>query len=94
MSYWSAAICRTILWTVAKRITVSDIVQDTWILPEDVIATLKDMDVVESEHGGNGALAINRARVKTWGEMNKMASETTVDRNAFAEAFNGEARPA
>ncbi|KAI9752399.1 MAG: hypothetical protein M1815_000532 [Lichina confinis] len=47
LSFWSATIARYILSYPAKRrISVQNISEDTFILPADVVAALKDMDVL------------------------------------------------
>ncbi|KAK4984333.1 SAS complex subunit [Elasticomyces elasticus] len=48
MAFWSAAIYRYILSVPSKRsLTVRTLSEAIWIMPDDVIAALKEMEVVE-----------------------------------------------
>ncbi|KAJ9626304.1 SAS complex subunit [Taxawa tesnikishii (nom. ined.)] len=89
LAYWSAAISRCILAAPAKRsLTIRDIVRETWILPEDVVAALKEMAVFEADKDANGAVLVNKARVKVWAEANGVSAAALVDSAAFVEGFD------
>jgi len=92
LAYWSASICRSILSSSLKRTTIQALVEDTWILPEDVIATLKEMDLIESGARQNGDASIDKARVRAWIQANKISIEPAVQRGAFA-FIQGSERP-
>ena len=60
LAFWSATLARYITANIPndRRITVKEISEGTYILPDDVIATLKDMNVLERVGGnrcGDGA---------------------------------------
>jgi len=64
--YWSTTLARTILSSPSKRpLTVSNLVESTYIVPEDIVATLQAMDVLETRQKKT---VINKARVRAWAE--------------------------
>lgn len=89
LAYWSASICREILSSTQKSFTVQAIVDNTWILPEDVIATLKEMDVVEPQEMPGGSAVIERSRVENWSAENRIAIKAVVQRSGFLLGLNG-----
>ena len=51
--YWSQTLARTIFTCPSKKIvTVRDLREKTYIVPEDIIATLQTMDVLEQKKKG------------------------------------------
>ena len=88
LAYWSTAVARSVLSSTAKQISVRQLVDDTWILPEDVIAALKEMDVVEEHHHAkHHRVTVDRARLKTWIRENQATIEPLVTSDGFVEAF-------
>ncbi|KAK8206821.1 SAS complex subunit [Zalaria obscura] len=88
LAYWSAAICRYLLTLPPKRsASIGSITQETWILPEDVIAALKWMSVLEDEKNPDGAVVVQKAKVRAWAEANGVAAASAVDLAAFVEAI-------
>jgi len=83
--YWSQTLARTILNTPSKKtVTVHDLREKTYIVPEDIIATLQAMDVLEQRKKGGAEAVINKARVRAWAERNKVNVKTCpVDPDAF-----------
>jgi len=74
LAYWSAAVCRSLLSMSAEHVTVKDLVNDTWILPEDVIASLKEMKAFEPLKKPSSQAVINRAQIQSWASTNKVTS--------------------
>jgi hypothetical protein len=65
--YWCQALARTILAAPKnKKLTVLDLRNETYIVPEDIIATLQSMQVLEQRKKGGGEAVINKARVRDW----------------------------
>ena len=65
MRFWEARIARAILELKAKRtLTVGEIAQACWVLPEDVVGTLKDMGVLAASKRADGAAVVSKARLK------------------------------
>ncbi|KAF4547467.1 Histone acetyltransferase ESA1-like protein 2 [Elsinoe fawcettii] len=84
LAYWSACIARTILSTSAKKMSVQDIVTDTWILPEDVMSTLKSMSILEPSPKAPVEAVISRDKVEEWVQRNNVVLRPIVHRDAFA----------
>lgn len=66
-----------------KSVTVQTICDDTYILPEDIVTTLKDMDVLEHRKKGAANSAINKAKVREWATAHHISMESPVDIAAF-----------
>ncbi|KAF2134565.1 histone acetyltransferase MYST2 [Dothidotthia symphoricarpi CBS 119687] len=82
--YWSQTLARTILGCTSKKIiTVVDLREKTYITPDDMIATLQAMDVLEQKKRGGAEVVINKARVRAWVERNKIDLWNPVDSGAF-----------
>jgi histone acetyltransferase HTATIP len=83
--YWSQTLARTILTCPSKKIvTVQDLREKTYIVPEDIIATLQTMDVLEQKKKGGADAVINKARVRAWADTHKVDLKAyPVDPDAF-----------
>jgi hypothetical protein len=88
--YWSTSLARAILGAPSKKaLTVLDLRNETYIVPEDIIATLEAMDVLETrKRGGAGAL-VNKAKVREWVERNKVDLAPVVHVDAFVQDTSG-----
>ncbi|KAL2355180.1 acyl-CoA N-acyltransferase [Cryomyces antarcticus] len=95
LSFWSAALARHILSRhshpsqhAKKPLTVRALSEATWILPDDIIAALKAMGVVEARRKADGrpdeGVVISRARVRAWAAANEVGMAGPVDRKALA----------
>jgi GNAT superfamily N-acetyltransferase len=84
IAFWCGEVARYILNAPLKRtVTVKEISDETWILQEDVVAALKEMDVVEKRKTASGNVVVNKAKVRTWAEKNGVSSVPLVDVDAF-----------
>ncbi|KAL6707835.1 SAS complex subunit [Coniothyrium glycines] len=83
--YWSATLARAILALPAKKtLSVNDLVEATYIVADDTIATLKAMDVLEQKQRGGAKAVINKAKVKAWAEKWRVdLKQGPVDPEAF-----------
>jgi histone acetyltransferase HTATIP len=83
--YWSATLARTILSCPSKKtLTVMNLREKTYIVPDDIIATLQDMDVLEHKKRGGAEAVINKAKVKAWAESHNVSLKSSpVDPDAF-----------
>jgi histone acetyltransferase HTATIP len=92
--YWSATLARTILSCPSKRtLTVLDLQEKTYIVPEDIIATLQAMHVLEHRKKGSAEAVINKAKVRAWADAHKVDLKSfPVDPSAFVvrESSTGE----
>jgi histone acetyltransferase HTATIP len=58
--------------------------EKTYIVPEDIIATLQTMDVLEQKKKGGADAVINKARVRAWADTHKVDLKACpVDPDAF-----------
>lgn len=89
LAYWSAAIARSLTATSAKRTSMQQIVQETWILPEDVICTLKEMNIIEPSHGADDSVTVVRERVESWVKDNNVSLQPVVTSDAFLHESDG-----
>ena len=75
--YWSQTLSRTILSlppSKTRTITILDLRDETYIVPEDIIATLQSMEVLETrKKGGKTEVVINREKVRRWVESKGLA---------------------
>jgi len=83
--YWSQTLARAILACPSKKtLTVQDLREKTYIVPEDIIATLQAMDVLEQKKKGGADAVINKARVRAWADTHKVDLKAIpVDPDAF-----------
>lgn len=71
LRFWSARVARSLLWAPAKQvITVKWLSEDTYMLPDDVISALKEMNVLNAKKKTPEILVINRAKLREWAEAN------------------------
>lgn len=58
--------------------------EKTYIVPEDIIATLQTMDVLEQKKKGGADAVINKAKVRAWADTHKVDLKACpVDPDAF-----------
>jgi hypothetical protein len=73
----------------SKRIiSVQDISDTTYILPEDVMTSLKEMDLLErrvpnKKGPQHSKVLVNKAAVLSWMAKNRVSTVDPVDANAF-----------
>lgn len=65
MRFWEARVARAILELKSKQtLSVGEISEASWVLPEDVVGTLKDMGVLTASKRADGAAVISKARLR------------------------------
>jgi histone acetyltransferase HTATIP len=63
---------------------VLDLREKTYIVPEDIIATLQAMDVLEHKKKGGAEAVINKAKVRAWADSHRVDLRSfPVDPEAF-----------
>ncbi|THW58732.1 hypothetical protein D6D25_02808 [Aureobasidium pullulans] len=89
LAYWSDSICRTILSNPSNRSwTVDQIVQQTWIAPEDVVMTLSETAMIMPNKLPDGSVMLVRGKIETWVRAHETAAATpAIDRTAFTQNF-------
>ncbi|KAJ4375270.1 SAS complex subunit [Neocucurbitaria cava] len=85
MHYWSATLARTVLSFPSKKtLTILDLREKTYIVSEDIIATLQAMDVLDHKKRGGAEAVINKAKVRAWAEKHRVDLKwSPVDPEAF-----------
>ncbi|ORY04263.1 acyl-CoA N-acyltransferase [Clohesyomyces aquaticus] len=84
--YWSATLSRAILSSPSKKtLSVLDLRDQTYIVPEDIIATLQVMEVLDQKKRAGADAVINKAKVRAWVERNKVDLRAPVDPEGFVE---------
>ena len=91
LAYW----CREVAWFIVeapgkKTVSVKTISDGTWIMPEDVVAALKEMGCLETRKTASGSLVVNKGRVREWADKNKVILAPVVDVDAFVEEEQSE----
>ncbi|KAH7080694.1 acyl-CoA N-acyltransferase [Paraphoma chrysanthemicola] len=83
--YWSTTLARAILSCPSKKsLTVLDLREKTYIVPDDIIATLQAMEVLEHKKRGGAEAVINKAKVRVWVESHGVDLKALpVDPEAF-----------
>ncbi|KAK8242541.1 acyl-CoA N-acyltransferase [Phyllosticta capitalensis] len=92
-AYWSATIARVVLATPGKNtaLTLRDLSDSTYILIEDILATLKSMAVLEhrpASKKGGGAVedaVLNKAKLRRWALEHGISLIPPVDSGAFVK---------
>ncbi|KAI9801696.1 MAG: hypothetical protein M1833_002378 [Piccolia ochrophora] len=93
LSFWSTTIARYILSLPPRKpITIRFISKATFILPEDILAALKDMNVLSPRKRGDAAAAVvSKHRVREWARLNRVDLRPIVEDAGFLEAWVPEA---
>jgi hypothetical protein len=82
--YWSGVIARNILsLPLRKMATVQQICDETYILQEDIVATLKEMGILEQRKKGGAGVVINKAKIREWATVHRVSLESPIDLDAF-----------
>lgn len=85
--FWSGEVARCILGMPGKRIVgVKEVSDATWILPEDVVGALKEMNVVETRKTASGNVVVSKGKVKAWVEKHGVSIVPLIDIEAFVDA--------
>ncbi len=90
LRFWSARVARAILSAPVKRvITLKSISEDTYMLPDDVIAALKEMGVLNAKKKADGTAVVNKAKVREWAKVNHVDVDLThsVSSDGFVEEW-------
>ncbi|KAL8722653.1 MAG: hypothetical protein Q9225_000885 [Loekoesia sp. 1 TL-2023] len=91
LRFWEARVANAILGTKNKTtLSVEEIAESCWMLAEDVISTLKEMDVLGTKKKKDGTLVVSKARLREWVSMNKVDLTPPVDEGGFAEDYLAE----
>lgn len=66
--------------------TIAQIVQDTWIQPEDIVAALKEMAVLEPMTISESKALLIKDKLHAWATTHAASLESPVNAHAFSNA--------
>ncbi|KAF2835598.1 hypothetical protein M501DRAFT_961629 [Patellaria atrata CBS 101060] len=91
LSFWLSTLARYILAHASKKtFTVREISEDTYIAPDDVITTLKEMELLEQRKKGGADVVLNKALVREWVQRQKVDLREPIDMDCFVGVVWGE----
>ncbi|KAI5363633.1 putative histone acetyltransferase domain, MYST-type, acyl-CoA N-acyltransferase [Septoria linicola] len=92
IKYWTGAVTREILTGGhgKKVVSVKELAEQTWIMPEDVVVALKEMDVFETRKTASGNIVVSKTKVRAWAKKHRVGMENIVDVDAFVEDSESE----
>lgn len=86
LAYWCREVARFIVGAPGKKtVSVKSVSEGTWIMPEDVVAALKEMGCLEGRKTASGNLVVNKSKVVKWAEEHRVMLRPVVDVDAFIE---------
>jgi GNAT superfamily N-acetyltransferase len=89
--FWCGEVARYVLKAPMKKaVSVKEISEETYILQEDVVAALKEMDVLEKRKTAAGNVVLNKSKVKAWAERHGVSEKPLIDVEAFIEEVEWE----
>lgn len=84
--FWEAKIAKVVLEAKSKTVlTIGELAEACWILPEDVIATIKEMDLWAIKKRPNGNISVNKSSIREWVKVNRVDLTPPVDEDGFVE---------
>lgn len=94
IAYWCCEVARFALMVPLKRtVTIKNISNATYILQDDVVAALKEMDVLENRKTGTGSAVLNKRRLRDWAERHGVSPSPLLDTAAFVSGFEDSPAP-
>lgn len=88
ITFWEARITKAILRMRTKTtMTVREIAEACWVLPEDVIVVLQEMDIIAPNKKVNGSVVISKARVREWVSTKNLDLTPPIDEKGFLEGW-------
>ncbi len=90
LRFWSARVARSVLAApVRKVVTVKWISEDAFMLADDVVAALKEMNVLNAKKKADGMAVVNKAKVREWAKVHGVDVHLTpfVNSNGFVDEW-------
>ena len=92
IAYWCGEVARYILNAPGKKaLGVKEISEATYILPEDIVAAVREMDVCETRKTAGGNVVVKKEKVRGWAERAGVKLEPLVDVQAFTKEYESSA---
>ncbi|MCJ1271758.1 hypothetical protein MMC22_011663 [Lobaria immixta] len=84
--FWEARVANAVLGTKAKTtLTVGEIADRCWILPEDVIVALKETGGLLAKKKADGSAVVNKAKIRDWVKARGIDLTPPVSEDLFLE---------
>lgn len=84
--FWETRVARAILGMKSRTApTIGEIAEVCWVLPEDVIATLKEMGPWAVKKKANGNLVVNKASIREWVKAKGIDLTPPIDEDGFID---------
>ena len=91
IAYWCAEVYRYLMGcNLKKTVTIKEVSEETYIMQEDVVAALREIDVLESRTTASGNVVVNKSKLRGWAEKHSVSAEPLIDENAFVDETDGE----
>lgn len=90
MAFWCGEVCRYILQAAKKNTTIKAISDATWILPDDIVTALKEMEVYEKRKTASGHITVHKSKVRAWAEKHNITQGAPIDASAFIVAYESD----
>lgn len=90
--FWEARVAKAVLEMKAKTtLTVGEIADLCWILPEDVILALKEIGGLLAKKKADGSAVVNKAKIREWVSAREIDLTPSVSEDGFLEPWDPEA---
>lgn len=86
IKFWEARVANAILgMKIKSTMTVEELATRCWLLPEDAIAAMKNMDVLEKSKKADGGLLVSKTGVKEWVAKDRIDLTSPISAEGFIE---------
>lgn len=86
IAYWCGEVYRFLMRChLKKSVTVKEISEETYIMQDDVVMALREMDVPESRKTASGSVVVNKSKLRAWADKAGVSSRPLIDEDAFLE---------
>ena len=86
VAFWCGEVVRFILKAPMKKaVSIKEISDATYILQEDIVAALKEIDALEKRKTASGNMVVNKSKVRAWAESRNVSFDPLIDLEAFVE---------
>lgn len=86
IKFWEVRVANAILgMKIKSTMTVEELATRCWLLPEDAIAALKNMDVLEKSKKADGGLLVSKTAVKEWVAKDRIDLTSPISAEGFIE---------
>lgn len=84
LAFWCGEVCRYLLGSANKKtVTVGAISDAIYVMREDVVVALKEMDCFETRKTASGSAGVNKRKVREWAAAHAISEKPVIDAKAF-----------